>query len=177
MKAVRSAPVSRALALLMCATLVIGLSEPYAFGQQSLTPQFFEGVWKITKIVSPEGVTDMSPQPGLTIFSGNYFSITRVTGSEAREPAPLPKDPAHLTDAEKIAQRDEWAPFGATAGTFEIRGDTLVTHNIVAKAARGMALTEQATIQRIDEDTFVATPKAGEPNSGRQTTYSRVRQK
>ncbi len=174
MKSVRSVFAPRALVLLMCATFAVTYSQQAAFAQD-LTPQYFEGVWKITKVVTPEGVADTSPQPGLTIFSGGYFSIVRVTSSEAREPAPPPKNPAQLTDAEKIARHDEWAPFGATAGTYELKGDTLVTHNIVAKAARGMTLTEQATIQRIDADTFVAMPKPGEPNAGRQTTFTRVR--
>jgi len=159
----------------MCATFVAAYSQQSAFAQQSLTAQYFEGVWKITKVVAPEGVADTSPQPGLSIFFGGYFSITRVTSSEAREPAPLPANPAQLTDAEKIARHDEWAPFGAAAGTYEIRGDTLVTHNVVAKAARNMSLTEQATIQQVDANTFVATTPPGEPNAGRQTTYSRVR--
>lgn len=173
MKLVRSVPVCT-LALLLCATLV-AYSQQSAFAQQGLTAQYFEGVWKITKVVTPEAVADINPQPGLAIFSGGYFSVTRVTSSVAREPSPPPKNPAQLTDAEKIARHDEWAPFGGAAGTYEIKGDTLVTHNIVAKAARGMTLTEQATIQRIDSDTFVATPPPGEPNAGRQTTYTRVR--
>ena len=176
MKLVRSAPVSRRLALLLCATSVVAYSGQSAFAQQAPTPQYLEGVWKITKVVAPQGVTDTSPQPGLAIFSGGHFSLTRVTSSEAREPAPLPANPAQLTDAEKIARHDEWAPFGAAAGTYEMRGDTLVTHNFVAKAARNMTLTELATIQQIDADTFIATAKTpDDPNSGRQTTYTRVR--
>jgi hypothetical protein len=86
----------------------------------------------------------------------------------------VPKDPEKLTDAEKIARYDEWAPFAASAGTYEVRGNTLVTHNVVAKMVRGMTLTEQATI-KFEGDTFVASPKPGEPNSDRQTTYTRVR--
>jgi hypothetical protein len=176
MKPVRSASVARLLALLFCATFVGAYWQQPAFAQQGLTAQYFEGVWRITKVVAPDGVADANPEPGLSIFSGGHFSITRVTSREAREPAPLPANPAQLTDAEKIARHDEWAPFGAAAGTYEMRGDTLVTHNVVAKAARNMTLTEQATIQRIDADTFIATAQTpGDPNIGRQTTYSRVR--
>ena len=176
MKPVRSAPLSRPLGLLIWGAFVVAFFQQPASSQQGLTAQYFEGVWKITKVVTPGAVTNTSPQPGLVIFSGGYFSFARVTSSEAREPAPPAANPAQLTDAEKIARHDEWAPFGAAAGTYEIRGDTLLTHNIVAKVARNMTLTEQATIQRIDADTFTATARTpGDPNSGRQTTYTRVR--
>jgi hypothetical protein len=70
--------------------------------QQGLTAQYFEGVWKITKVTTPEGVTDTSPQPGLTIFSGGYFSITRVTS--ARELSPQPKNPTQASSVE-LAKR------------------------------------------------------------------------
>jgi hypothetical protein len=175
MKPVRSALSSRAGAVLTSMALVVAFAQPPASAQQTPTIQYFQGVWRITKVVTPEGVADTSPQPGLSLFSGNYFSIARVTSSEARTPAPPPRNPERLTDAEKIARYEEWAPYGAAAGTFEITGDTLVTHNIVAKAVRGMGLTEQATVQLVDADTFVATAKPGEPNAGRQTTYTRVR--
>ena len=173
MKIVRSTPVSCVLGLLVCATFVVA-SQRSAIAQQAPTAEFFEGVWKITKVVT-DGVANTSPQPGVAIFSGSYFSFTRVTSSEARPPAPPARDPAQLTDAEKIARYTEWAPFGAGAGTYELRGNTLLTHNIVAKAARNMTLTERVIIEQIDEDTFVATPPPGEPNAGRQTTYARVR--
>ena len=58
---------------------------------------------------------------------------------------------------------------------YELTGNTLLTHNIVAKAARNMTLTERVSIEQIDQDTFVATVPAGEPNAGRQTTYASVR--
>ena len=115
--------------------------------------------------------------PVLQIFSRGYYSLIRVTGGEARQPSPVLKDSSKLTDKEKIARYNEWAPFGASAGTYEVKGNTLITHAIVAKNAGGMTVgaTEEATIQRIDGGTFVATPPPGQPNSGRQTTYTRVR--
>lgn len=148
------------------------LAQHTASAQTPLTAAAFEGVWKVTKVVKA-GVVDDNPQPGLTIFSGGYFSIVRVTSSGARKAAPAPKDPANLTDAEKIARYEEWAPFGAAAGRYEVRGHTLVTHNFVAKAAANMTLTEEATIS-FEGDRFVAKATDG-PNVGRETTYTRVR--
>ena len=163
-----SAPVSRSLFILAA----FALAQP-AFAQEGLTAQSLEGVWKITRVVQA-GVTDTNPQPSLQIFSRGYFSIIRVNGHETRKESPAPKDPEKLTDAEKIARYDEWAPYAASAGTYEVKGDTLITHNVVAKMVRGMTLTEQATI-KFEGDTFIARPKPGEPNSDRQTTYTRLR--
>jgi len=84
-------------------------------------------------------------------------------------------NPAKLTDAETIARYKEWAAFGAIAGTCEVNGRALLNHNILAKNVARMTLTEKADIDAMDTDTFVAVPQQGEPNSGRRTTYSRIR--
>jgi hypothetical protein len=128
-----SAPVSRPLALLILATFAFAISQQAAFAQGGPTAESLEGVWKVTKVVKAE-VTYTNPQPGdLAIFSPGYFSFVRVTSSEARQQSPAPKDAEKLTDAEKVARYDEWAPFGASAGTYEVRDNTLVTHGVVAK--------------------------------------------
>ena len=75
-----------------------------------------------------------------------------------------------LTDAERIDRYEEWAPFGASGGTYEVKGDTLITHNIVVKQVRGMTLTEEATI-KFEGNSFVAST----PNSDTQITCTRVR--
>jgi hypothetical protein len=138
----------------------------------------FEGVWRITKVVwpGPNGHTNAHPQPSLEIFHGGYFTIIRDNAAEPRTASPAARDPAKLTDAEKIARYEEWAPFGASGGAYEVKGDTLVTHNIVAKQAGGMTITEEATVAFEGPDTFVATAKV-EPGvpAGRQTTYTRLK--
>lgn len=174
MQSSHSAQASRALAL---AILMLGSGRQATFAEGNPTATSFEGVWRITK-VSTGGAAgaDSHPQPGLEIFYRGYFSIVRDNSTEARKPSPAAHDLSQLTDAEKIARYDEWAPFGASAGTYEVKGDTLITHNIVAKQVRGMSLTEEATIKFEGSDTFVATAKfePGAPE-GRQTTYTRVR--
>jgi len=173
MKPVLSAPVSRSFALIILAALAFAFPGQPAFAQEALTAKSFEGVWKITRVVKA-GVADTDPQPSLQMFSRGYYSIIRINSIEARKAAPLPKDPKKPTDTEKIALYDEWAPYAASAGTYEVKGNTLITHNIVAKMVRGMTLTEEATI-KFEGDTFVASPMPGQPNSDRQTTYTRVR--
>jgi len=146
-----------------------------AFAQQrTLTSSSLEGVWKVTKVVQG-GVVNTNPQPRLLIFTRGYYSATRVTASEARKQSPAPNDPANLTDAEKIAFYNEWAGYAASAGTYEVKGNTIINHNILAKMVRGMTLTEEAIIVSFDGNSFVAKPKPGNPNSDRQTTYTRLR--
>jgi len=168
---------ARALALGLVATSMLG-SAGAAAAERGPTAKSFEGVWRITKVVvpGPDGGADTHPQPGLEIFYRGYFTIVRDSSHEQRKASPAAIDPTALTDAEKIARYDEWVPFGASAGTYEVEGNTLITHNIVAKQVRGMTLTEEATIRFEGRGTFVATAKS-EPGvpPGRQTTYTRVR--
>ena len=145
-----------------------------AFARENLTAKALEGVWQVTKVVQA-GVVNTHPQPSLCMFSRGYYSALRVNGNEPRTQAPAAKDPAHLTDAEKIALYNEWAPYAASAGTYEVKGNTMINHNVVAKMVRGMTITEEAIISNFNGNSFVARPKPGNPNSDRQTTYSRVK--
>jgi len=173
MKFILSAPISRSVAVVVLASLAFAFPGQAAFAQDALTAKSLEGVWKVTKVVQA-GVINTNPQPGLLIFTRGYYSATRVTASEARKQAPAPRDPVHLTDAEKIALYDEWAGYAASAGTYEVRGNTIVNHNVLAKMVRGMTLTEEAIVMKFDGNSFVARGKPGNPNSDRETTYTRI---
>jgi hypothetical protein len=174
MQSIRSARASRALALGALAMFTLGSA---AFAEGSPTAKSFEGVWRVTKVVTTGAnvATDNQPQPGLEIFYRGYFSIVRDTSRGPRKPSPAAQNPSQLTDTEKIARYDEWAAFGASAGTYEVKGDTIITHNFVAKQVRGVGMTEEATVNFEGADTFVATAKS-EPGvpAGRETTYTRV---
>jgi len=160
-----------AAALLM--TVSVSL-VPTALAQQAdLTAKALEGVWKVTKIVKA-GVVNLNPQPNLLIVSRGYFSVLRVNGTEARKQAPVPKDPAHLTDAEKIALYNEWAAYGASGGTYEVKGNIWINHNVVAKMVRGMTLKEEAIITKFDGNSFVVSGSPGKP-SDTQLTYTRIK--
>jgi Lipocalin-like domain len=119
------------------------VSASAAFAQ---TKSPIEGVWKITEIVWPDRDSAIShgfppgtnPQPGLMIFTRGYFSTVMVqTGQQRRAAAPA-KDPQHLTDAEKIARFEEWRPFAASSGAYEIKGSTLIRRPMVAKVVSNM---------------------------------------
>jgi len=171
MNLIPSTAMSRSVAL---AVIALSFFAEASIAQEGLTAKSLEGVWKVTKVVQG-GVVNANPQPGLLIFTRGYYSTTRVTAGEPRTQAPVPKDPAHPTDSEKIAFYTEWAGYAASAGTYEVKGNTIINHTMLAKMVGGMALTEEAVIEKFDGNSFVARPKPGSPNSDRETTYTRLR--
>lgn len=110
-----------------------------------------EGVWKVAEVVVPpsspteKGTTITTPQPGLLIFTKDYYSGMAVTAAQARPTLDPPKDPQNLTEAEKIARYDHWRQFLANAGKYEVKGSTLVMHTMVAKNVSVMTSTTPIT--------------------------------
>jgi hypothetical protein len=114
--------------------LVLLASTAFA---QTKTP--FEGVWKISEQIMPstkpaeKGAVITNPQPSLIIFSRGYYSEVFVRGEKPRAAVAPAKDPQNLTDDEKIARYEQWRQFAANAGTYQIKGSTLIRRSIVAK--------------------------------------------
>ena len=166
--------------LAISAAFVCAVSGQSALADSAPTAKSFEGVWKVTKVVKtgPNAGTNTHLQASLAIYSGGYFSIVRDDSLEPRKPAPAAKDPKKLTDAEKVAFYDEWAPFIASGGTYEVRGQTIITHNILAKRAAGATATEEAVIVRFTGDTYVVRPQPNPltpPGEVVERTYTRIR--
>jgi hypothetical protein len=109
-----------------------------------------EGVWKITERITPGSdqrareVTNPRPLPSVIIFTKGYYSQVYETGAEPRSTVARPKDPHNLTDAEKIARYEQWRPFNANSGTYEIKGTRLIIHPIVSKSFNLMTGTGHA---------------------------------
>ena len=109
-----------------------------------------EGVWKIAERITPGShprangvdVREDSPRPSLLIFAKRYYSELIEMGSSPRLEVGAPADPQKLTDAEKIARYEQWRPFTAHSGTYEITGSTLTRHPSVAK---NLEVTKQGT--------------------------------
>jgi hypothetical protein len=135
-----------ALSLVFC---VLSASTAFA---QAKSP--VEGVWKIAEEVAPgtnpadkgATTTNSNPQPGLMIFTRGYYSTVIVTAATPRAAVVQAKDRQNLTDAEKIARYEQWRPFAANSGTYEIKGSTLSLRPIVAKNVDFM--TRQTPITR-----------------------------
>jgi hypothetical protein len=102
-----------------------------------------EGVWKVVEVIVPsqstgKDTTISTPQPGVLIFTKDYYSIIAIQSGRPRIAAEAPKDPQNLSDAEKIARFTEWGPVVANSGTYEIKGFSILRHPIVAKTVDAM---------------------------------------
>jgi hypothetical protein len=101
-----------------------------------------EGAWRVTEVTrtGPNAGTNSNPQPGLYVFAGKHYSIVTVNSDKPRPD--LPADASKATAAELNAV---WGPFTANSGTYEISGDTLTTHAMVAKNPGVMRSGSSAT--------------------------------
>ncbi|GAC1414784.1 MAG: hypothetical protein NVSMB62_01260 [Acidobacteriaceae bacterium] len=103
------------------------------------SPTSVVGVWKVSHVVTtgPTAMTITDPQPSVYIFTKGYYSAVIVRGDKAR--ADLSEKP---TDAELAASAE---PLTANAGTYEISGNTLTSHVIVAKSPNYMHAGSMST--------------------------------
>jgi hypothetical protein len=137
-----------------------------------------QGAWRVAEIVTTgaNAATNRSPQPGLYIFTGRHYSIMTVNGTEARKNFEAARDPAKLTDAEKLARYDVWNPFTANAGTYTVKGNMLTTRPMVAKNPGVMSGNEQTREFRIEGNTLTLIQRAaaGQPPSETTTRLTRL---
>lgn len=93
------------------------------------------GVWKVAEVVTTgaNAATNANPQPGLLFLTKSHYSISRIMSTGERPKFAPAKNPAALTDAEKIARYEQWGPFQSNAGTYEVKGASLTTRPILAK--------------------------------------------
>jgi hypothetical protein len=139
-----------------------------------------EGVWKIAEIVTTgvNASTNSNPQPSLIIFARGYYSFLSVNGAQPRPKFEPAKDPNNLTDAEKIARYEQWNPFTANAGTYEIKGNMLTRRPLVAKNETVMT-TDPPFSQEFKlagNTLWVITKSApGEPSSETRAKLTRVK--
>lgn len=157
----------RTIALVVAAAV---LSGPSALRAQAPVPEL-EGAWLITEMTAGDQ-TLSSPQPGLLLFTGGYYSYTLVTSAEPRPP--LPSGIASTADLLRA-----WNPFSANAGTYEVSGDTMIRHPMVAKSPDTMApgAFNEYTF-RLSADTLWVTTVGTESGPARNPTtvkYIRMR--
>ena len=165
---------TRCAALALTAAVCLAASPATAQSASSI-----EGVWKVSRVevtgANPLVVTD--PRPSLYIFARGHYANVNETGNGPRTAAPAAADPANPTDAEKLAKYQEWAPFAAQAGTYEVKGSTLVRHPMVAKNVAALTPADQPAEFKLSGNTLVITSKspAGQPARVQHLTLTRVR--
>jgi Lipocalin-like domain len=125
--------------------------------QQRTTPSLV-GVWKIAEVTTtgPDGRRLTPSQPGLQIFTARHFSLAAVTADK-----PRPDLPSDKSTDKQLA--DAFGPFVARAGTYEVKGNEIIYHPIVAKSPNmmkpGVVLTD--TFKFEGNDTVVLVNKSG----------------
>jgi len=128
-----------------------------------------QGAWRITE-QTPAGQnaqTNHNPQPGLLIFTGKYYSSMSVNSTQPRPE--VAADQAKITPAQALAT---YGPFTANSGTYEVSGNTLTTHPLVAKnpAVMGGTLTFSF---KVEGNTLTLTSTSG-ANQGSVRKLTRV---
>ena len=138
-----------------------------------------EGVWKVTDVVitGANPLKNPHPQESVYIFAHGHYANVQVTGEKPRTASPTFKDPAKPTDAEKLARYDEWAPFGAQAGTYAVKGAKLTRTPTVAKAVGAVTAGAYDSDMKLTGDTLVLTSHAaaGQPARDQTLTFTRVK--
>src|ERR1700722_2052343 len=117
------------------AVCLIAMALLATIANAQLKPTPLTGTWRITeaKFTGPNARTVNSPQPGLLMFTGNYYSRVLITSDQPRSPI---KDQTKAAAAELLAT---WGPFNVASGTYEVSGSNLTVHPIVAKNPQVMA--------------------------------------
>jgi hypothetical protein len=146
--------------LFVVMSVVLVAINPTVLGQKNPSIQ---GVWRAVEVTvtnpntppngRPKG-THTNLQPSLLICTAKHYSMTVDTAVEPRPTAPV-KEQLKPTLEELQAR---WGPFVANAGTYEVSGDTLTTHPVVAKnpALQGK-LVGRATIKLEGNNLWVTT--------------------
>lgn len=103
----------------------VSAANPAATAQTGL-----EGAWKLqaNQSLLPDGkLVPRHTYESLWLFTRKHYSITYARGDQPRVPF---EDPARRTLEEKAAAFDSIV---MNAGTYELKGSTLITHPIVAR--------------------------------------------
>jgi hypothetical protein len=146
------------IAGIVACLVVLIVTAPVAGAQGKL-----EGVWKVVERTGPNARTITNPQPALYMFTNNHFSFVGVLADSSRPDLPQ----GGATDVQKVAA---WEPFNATAGTYEIEGNTFTIRPLVAKTPNSMAPGSFVVWEfKIEGNTLIAAPKTS--NRGPVSTF------
>jgi hypothetical protein len=117
--------------------LSLALCLLFASGGFAQTKSPVEGVWKITEWIE-SGKTNTNPQPGLIIFTKDYYSVAMLMGPPRTDSIPnnMGRD---VSDAEKIGLYEQWKWFVGMSGSYEVKESRVVLRPLVAKTTWDMS--------------------------------------
>jgi hypothetical protein len=130
--------------------IALGFLAGIAAAQSNATP--LTGAWRVVERTATGrgGTTTSNPQPGLLLFTKNYFSIVYDHANK-----PRPDLGPNSTDAERLAAL---RAVQVQSGTYEISGTTLIRHDIVAASPNDMHAGNTTTaIFKLEGNTLVIT--------------------
>ena len=112
---------------ILCALM---FASGIASAQQKSTP--LTGAWQVTKVqmTGPNARAVTHPQPGLYLFTGEYFSLMMVMGDQSRPIHPTLPEVAKATPQEILAV---YGPLIANTGKYEVKRGSLILHPTVSK--------------------------------------------
>ena len=149
------------LAPLACAS---GSEAPEVGGETSAAP--IEGAWRLVEFKLGDAPVVVNPA-SLYLFTGRHYSVTYANIAER---ARFAVDSAP-TDAEKL---QAYNTIVANSGTFELVGDTLTTHPVIARNPNFMGGGQDKFVMRTAGDTLWLTnvPGGFRWSNGKPTTPS-----
>ena len=118
------------------------------------------GTWKVAAIALPNQPKISSPQPGLYIFTPQYYSVVRINSDK---PGPGYASRAQAKDSDIVALYDTLM---AESGTYTVVGNRLRTHPLTAKNPSAASGSETEYEFDISSRTLVLTshpPDRGAP--------------
>jgi hypothetical protein len=137
--------------------VLVGIAQVAGVAQSRGAKSPVVGVWRLSEVTETgaNARTITTPQPGLIIFTPRYYSIELVT-SDAPRPE-LPQQGA--TDKQRA---DAFGPFTANAGTYDIKGNELMTTIMTAKNPNAMKSGSQTFTFKMDgKNTLLLTQTRG----------------
>jgi len=166
----------------LIAAAVVGFVASAAslgFGQAKPTvAPSIEGAWKSTTVVTTGATAGtVTRGPSVSIYAHGYYSDVFIADTTPRKPVPGVKVAGQMTDAEKLARYEEWAPLTAQSGTYQLKGNTLIRRVIVAKVGANMTGVDQPPIQVTLADngkTLVLSGKTVDGKSDFRRTFTRL---
>ena len=131
-----------------------------------------QGAWQFVETSNPRTLQIIDNQPGFRLFVDGHFAWVRVNGLR-------PRPQIDSTAAAAMIYAVYNTNFTAQAGTYEVRGDTLITHTAVHDSPAAMAQGSfNVWLYRIAGEELYVTQvanQAGAVNNVVTGMYRRVR--